>query len=132
MYFQVQPFSRLMSRIFSVVSVSLKKTSLPYSGHLLGAVARAAPRDYRAYGHRRGFSRAGTHHRNVARIELLPHLGEKGTAAADEEIDDVIARRIVERLAVDVGARALLGQRILDNLGENGVGPVGHQHDPVG
>jgi hypothetical protein len=52
--------------------------------------------------------------------------------ARDQEIDDVVAHAVVERVLVEVGALALLGQRVLDDLGQHGVGAVGHQHDAVG
>src|SRR3954469_15395969 len=110
MYFQLQPFSRLMSRIFSV-SPARFIVSLPpvLSGHLLGTVGAAAPRPHGARHHGRALARTGTHHGHVTRIELLAHFGEKRATAAHQEIDDVVARRIVERMAVDVSAHALLG-----------------------
>ena len=40
--------------------------------------------------------------------------------------------RVVERVLVHVGARALLRQRVLDDLGEHRARAVGHQHDAVG
>src|SRR5215469_16019614 len=53
-------------------------------------------------------------------------------APAHQKIDDVVAYSVIERMAMHVVALALLGQRILDNLGQHGVRAVGHQHDTVG
>ena len=50
----------------------------------------------------------------------------------DQEIDDVVAHRVVERVLVEVGALAVLRQRVLDDLGQHRAGAVGHQHDAVG
>src|SRR5215510_14026403 len=125
MYFQLQPFSRLMSRIFSVSSARVIPGS-PYawsmifsenrfplfgimlcSRHLLGSIAHAALRCC-ARDRLPMIPQARPHHRHVARIELLAHLGEEGAAAAHQEIDDVVAHRIIERVTVDVIAHALL------------------------
>jgi len=53
-------------------------------------------------------------------------------AARDQEVDDVVAGAVIERMAMEIGAAALLGQRVLDDLRKHGVGTVGHQHDAVG
>src|SRR5262249_60985167 len=81
--------------------------------------------------HRHG--RPPPYHRHAAPVEAatLDLFGE-AFAAAHQEIDDVVADPIIERMLVDIGALALLGQRIFDDLGEHSVGSVGHQHHAIG
>ena len=67
----------------------------------------------------------------MARIVILRGLHES-LAAGDQEIDDVVAHRVIKRMPVEIGARALFRQRVLDDLGQHRARAVGHQHDAVG
>src|SRR5262245_35274983 len=109
MCFQLQPFSRLMSRIFSVraarfilgVSSWCWMSNCPHGAIWLHDESRLCSRHLdravvmvtqgRAGGQVAALARARAHHRHVARIELAADLGKEGAAATDEKIDDVVA-----------------------------------------
>jgi hypothetical protein len=56
------------------------------------------------------FAQARPHHRHAARI-VIRHIGSKGCAAADQEIDDMFAQRIIIGVAVQIdAARRELGR----------------------
>ena len=71
------------------------------------------------------------HDRHVAGI-MIGHIGRKCLAAADQEIDDVVAQRVVKRMTVQIEAAAVLRQRIFHDLGQHGARAVGHQENLVG
>ena len=77
------------------------------------------------------FRLARPHRRHVARIVIRRRRGER-LAAADQEIDDVVAQRVVIGMAVQIDAAAILRQRIFHDLGQHRAGTVGHQKNPVG
>ena len=56
----------------------------------------------------------------------------KAAAAAHQKIDNVIACRVIKRVLVEIIARALAREGILDDLGQHRARTVGHQHDLVG
>ena len=60
------------------------------------------------------------------------HVGRKRLAAADQEIDDVIAQRVVIGVAVQIDAAAILRQRIFHDFGQHRAGAIGHQENLVG
>src|SRR5689334_8018245 len=98
MCFQLQPFSRLMSSSFSV------RSSRFMSGLLSGGESGTGPGypglslllDVRGD---RQPGLADMYRRHVAWIVAL-RFGGKGLAARHQEIDDVVAQRIIERMAV--------------------------------
>src|SRR5436309_597888 len=80
-----------------------------------------------------GLRYAWSHHGHTAAIVVVAlHVAGEILAAAHQEIDDVVAHAVVKRVLVEVGSHAVLGQRVLDDLGQHGVGPVGHQQHAVG
>ena len=80
----------------------------------------------------RRFRQARTHHRNVTRFVGVARLLDESAAAADQKIDNVVAHGVVERVLVEIAARALTRQRIFHDLGQYCARAVGHQHDAVG
>src|SRR5215472_6535119 len=101
MYFQLHPFSRLISRIFSVRSARVINASL------LARLAVSCPAlPQRRQCRRRGvrhlcsddrFWRARSHHWNVAAIEMLAvRFRGETPAPADQEIDDVVAHAVIK------------------------------------
>ena len=65
-------------------------------------------------------------------VVVIGHHDRKTFAAADQEVDDVIAKRIVIGMAVQVDAAAVLWQRIFHDLRQHRAETVGHQEDFVG
>src|SRR5215469_14475499 len=152
MYCQLHSFSRLMSRIFSVGSARVMAVllwrlgaGLHYArcwaspGPVCGNDRPRAPCSARV---RRiecrssaggDLRRARSHDRDVTGVVVsVLHLLDEIPAPADQKVDDVIAHAVIERVAMNVVALALFGQRILDDLGEYGVWAVGHQYHAVG
>lgn len=67
----------------------------------------------------------------MARV-VVRRGGGEGLAARHQEIDDVVAQRVIMRVLVQIDARAIPRQRVLDDLRQHGAGAVGHQKNLVG
>src|SRR6516162_7955674 len=131
--FQLHPFSRLMSRIFSVSSARVMAVSLAFGRGIalcpvLGERRRCGRRPFcgddwpRAPGAARvrriecrssarcDLRRARSHDRDMTGVvvRVLHFLGEI-PAAADQKVDDVVAHAVIERVAMNVVALAFLG-----------------------
>src|SRR5262245_20705618 len=110
--FQLHPFSRLISRIFSVrparvMGVSLVSMRVSGSGPVVhqarpGWCSHRCGRPMRS-DDRLGHARPNYRHAAAIVVVALHLLGE-ALAAGDQEIDDVIADAVIERVLVEVGA----------------------------
>jgi hypothetical protein len=56
----------------------------------------------------------------------------KDLAAADQEIYEMVAQGVVDRMPVNLCSGTALGKRILDDFGENGIGTIGYEKNLVG
>src|SRR5215831_11696763 len=147
MYFQLHPFSRLMSRIFSVRSARVMDVSLACKRGIcdnwcpLLDEARPGRRCRICYdraahlpavrrvawpGPGRGdLRRPRPHHRHVTAIVVgVGHFIGEIFAAAHQKIDDVVAHPIVERMAVHVVALGFLGSEFSTISASTAFGPL--------
>src|SRR4029077_9106352 len=113
-YFHVQPFSRLMSRSFSVRSARFMIFP-PYKGLARGRVITWPSCCFLRSSNTR-LGKPPPHYRHMARIVIVAYVLDEGPASTHQEIDDVITRGVVERMFVKIISRALARKGILHDL----------------
>src|ERR1700746_6693 len=99
MYFQVQPFSRLISSSFSVRSDRFMFAPLLQFRFDL---PKASPCGLSAT---EAITNSGSRH--IARI-VAGRISRESLAAADQEINDVVAHRVVVGVAVQISSAPVL------------------------